>query len=198
MFSGKYIFIDAIDYDLDLTDIEINKILAEGLTSKSTAVQMAATTRRKRIQQRSDWNMFKAAEKKQLDKHFAHQVFGGPISRQQLPPGEKVCHQLWNYYIKRCGTYKARDFLNGKQLTKMGTLYKNTFNVCVNWMPCTLIFFALSAALNHIIVLHDVVNAFMESDAPSDDLYVVVDQPMSDYYQDVLKKKFTRACVFQF
>ena len=78
--------------------------------------------------------------------------------------------------------------MNWKQLTTMGTLFKNTFNVCVDWMSCALIFFALSAALNHIIVLHDVVNAFMESDAPSDDLYVVVDQPMSDYYQEVLNK----------
>ena len=101
------------------------------------------------------------------------------MKRFQVTKGSTVCHQIWNYYIKCYSTYKARDCLNGKELTRLVILYKNKFNVCVNWMPCALVFFALSEVNNYIIKLHDVVNAFMESDAPTKDLYVVADEPMS-------------------
>ena len=70
----------------------------------------------------------------------------------------------------------------------MGTLYSNTFNICVTWMPAALIFFATCAINNFVIRAYDVVNAFMEEDPPCDNIFVVVDQQLSDYYRDELSK----------
>ena len=110
------------------------------------------------------------------------------MPRSQLPHGASVCHQIWSYYIKPNGEYKARDCLNGKQLTRMGTLYSNTFNICVTWIPAALIFFAICAVNNFTIKSYDVVNAFMEADPPCHDLFVIVDQQLSDYYRENLHK----------
>lgn len=68
----------------------------------------------------------------------------------------------------------------------MGTLYSNTFNICVTWMPAALIFFAICAVNNYIIRAYDIVNAFMEAEPPCNNLYVIVDQQLSDFYKDEL------------
>ena len=68
----------------------------------------------------------------------------------------------------------------------MGTLYSNTFNICVTWMTAALIFFAICAVKNYIIRAYDIVNAFMKAETPCNNLYVVVDQQLSDFYKDEL------------
>ena len=131
---------------------------------------------------------FREAEKKQLDNNFDMQVYGKICHQGKPPDNEIVCHSVWNYYIKGNGEYKARECLNGKQLTRRGTHYNNTYNVCVNWMPVALTFFALVSMGNLLIYLHDVVNSFMEGTPPNDRLWARIDDTMSEYLEDKLKK----------
>ena len=102
-----------------------------------------------------------------------------------MPQGASACHQIWSYYIKPNGEYKARDCLNGNKLT---SLYNNTFNICVTWIPAALTFFAICAVNNFFKRSYDIVNAFMEADPPCENLFVVVDQQLSDYYNELLRK----------
>ena len=172
------------DFDEDLTDVELVHVL----DGPSPAVNLAATSNRRKCQLRPDWSKFKEAEHKQLNVHFEMGVYGEPVPPHKTPPDAVCVRQVWSYYQKRSGEYKARDCLNGKQLTRQGTLYKNTYAICVNWMPVALMFFATSALKNMIIEAHDVVNAHMESEAPCDNLYTVVDPPMSEYFREVHNK----------
>lgn len=135
---------DAVDFDNDLMPLEIHRLMQ----GNKDEVLKAATTSRRKVMSRTDWKKFKAAEETQLTKRFGHNIYGDLIPRHKLPQGSTGCHQIWSYYIKPNGDYKARDCLNGKKLTRMGTLYRNTYNICVTWMPAAFNFFAICAVNN--------------------------------------------------
>lgn len=173
----------AQDFDNVLMPLEIHRVIQ----GDSNELLQAVTTSRKKVVARDNWTKFQAAEVKQLDKNIGHDLYGEPTLRRNMPVGASVCHQIWSY-IKPNGKYKAHDCLNGKQLTRMGTLYSNTFNICVTWMPAALVFFIICAIKNYVIRAYDMVNAFMEAEPPCDSLFVVVDQYMLDYFRDRLNK----------
>ena len=56
-------------------------------------------------------------------------------------------------------------------------------------MPVALTFSALAALYNTLIYLQDVVNAFMEGTPPNDRLWARVDNAMSEYLEEKLKKE---------
>lgn len=89
----------ATDYDSDLMPLEVHRVM-HGDTDE---VLKAATTSRRKVMQRNEWPKFKAAEAKQLQKHFGHKVYGKPIKRRHMPVGASVYHQIWSYYIKPNG-----------------------------------------------------------------------------------------------
>ena len=82
----------ANDFDDDLIPLEILRVMS-GETHK---LLQAATTSKKKVELRKDWPKLRAAESKQLDKHFGHNFYGDPIPLNQLPQGCVICHQTWS------------------------------------------------------------------------------------------------------
>ena len=70
--ENKCIFLDIHDYDEDLTDLEILRLMQ----GETPGLLHAATTNRNKVIVRPDWPRFQKAEWPQLDKHDAMGVYG--------------------------------------------------------------------------------------------------------------------------
>jgi hypothetical protein len=71
------------------------------------------------------------AEFTQLDKHNSHGMFGPPLLRSDVPLSGTVVRPICTYSQKGCGTFKARECINGKQLVRMGHTFEHTYAACM-------------------------------------------------------------------
>jgi hypothetical protein len=78
-----------------------------------------------------DKDKWPAAEYAQLDKQNYYGMWGDAIARHDVPPDAKIMRPIWNYTQKGTGEHKARNFMDDKQLVRMGSKIGNTYAACM-------------------------------------------------------------------
>ena len=93
---------------------------------------------------------------------------------------------LWTYHIKMDGTKKARCVCNGSPRQKGSVVLGRTYAAALE-QSSSRMFWAHSAINNFIIAGADATNAYAEVPAPEATLYVKVDGPYREWYEEKFK-----------
>ena len=134
---------------------------------------------RRTLQERDDWDEWKASEFKQLDQYRDQETFGKPCP---LPKGANLLPLLWTYLIKDDGTKKARCVCNGSKRMQGTVTLAHTYAASLDQTGAR-IFWAASAINNFVTIGADASNAFAEAPAPKAPLYVSADRPYREWYK---------------
>ena len=121
-------------------------------------------------------------------------MYGPPIHCSQIPPASYVIHPVWNYVIKKDGTYRACNCMNGKQLTKKGVQFVNTYSTCIE-QPCIHLYFTLCTFLGYTVHSSDVVNAYAHANWQGQEMYVNADDPYYKWYENKFGIKLEKGMV---
>jgi Reverse transcriptase (RNA-dependent DNA polymerase) len=147
---------------------------------------------RTKLKHLATWDLWLAAETKQLDAMHSQGMFGDPCD---LPIGALALFAHWNYYMKTDGTRQARNCCDGSiRAAPQLRSQAHTYSSCVE-QPCQCLFYALCAALCYYIYCTDVCNAYANADAPSVPTYIYVDAPYADWYYNKFGKRIERGKV---
>jgi Reverse transcriptase (RNA-dependent DNA polymerase) len=147
---------------------------------------------RSKLRHIDTWDLWLAAETKQLDAMLAQGMFGEPCD---LPPGALVLFAHWNYYMKADGTRQARNCCDGSlRAAPQLRSQAHTYSSCVE-QPCQRAFYALCAAFGYYILCTDVCNAYANADAPSIPTYIYVDAAYAEWYYTKFGKRIERGKV---
>jgi hypothetical protein len=122
------------------------------------------------------------AEFAQLDKHHSYGMYGAAVPRKAVPSSARVIRPIWQYSQKSNGTFKARKYVNGKQLTRMGLTFEHTYAACMEH-HCLRMSVAIAAILGFLIEDGDAVNAYAHTNAEGPTIYLVVDEVFQSWYQ---------------
>ena len=125
-----------------------------------------------------EWNLWKNAERTQLDLYSNQNMFGKPIPK---PSNSNILHLLWVYKHKDDGTYKARGVCNGAPNQRGSVTKDHTFAACLE-QPGARIFWGIAATQDLIVLGADASNAFAEAPAPKAPLYVWIDDQYREWY----------------
>jgi hypothetical protein len=117
----------------------------------------------------------------QLDKHNSYGMYGKPFPCSAVPSAGTAVRPIWNYFQKGCGTFKARECMNGKQLVRVGHTFEHTYAACME-QHCFRMFIALAAQLGFLIEDCDVINAYAHADAEGPTIYLSVDDVYQAWY----------------
>ena len=139
---------------------------------------------RKKLKNSDQWDTWNKAEWKQLDQYWGQKMFGNPCP---LPPNANVLNLLWDYRIKDDGTYKARMVCNGRPSNRNTVVFGYTYAKSLDHVGAR-IFWATAAAKNLVVQGADASNAFAEADAPKHPLYVRVNEPYRDWWEQHMKR----------
>ena len=99
-----------------------------------------------------------------------------------------VLPMIWNYLVKAESLRKkARCVANGSTSQSGTIVMANTYAACIE-QPCARIFWGIAAMKNLIVVGADCSNAFAEADAPTEPLYMKIDQQFRNWWN--IHRKF--------
>jgi hypothetical protein len=121
------------------------------------------------------------AEFSQLEKHNSYGMYGKPLPRSAVCSSDTVVRSIWNYSQQGCGTFKARECMNGKQLFRMGHTFEHTYAACMEH-HCFRLFIAFAAQLGFLIEDGDVVNEYAHTDAEGPTIYLSVEDVYQSWY----------------
>jgi hypothetical protein len=114
---------------------------------------------KKELQKRPDWKEWQDSIYKMLDQYQGQGMFSEPLP---LPKHSNALHMHWVYFLKICGTHKARMVCNGSSRQKgtvtLGHTYANALDTASERL-----FWAICAKENLIAIGADVSNAFAEA-----------------------------------
>ena len=136
------------------------------------------------LRKQSDWNDWRLSEFKQLGQYYKQDMFGPP---QSLPKGANLLPLIWTYLIKSDGTKKARCVCNGSPRMKGSITLDHTYAAALDQSGART-FWALSVLHGHICIGADATNAFAEAPPPKAPLFVTIDRPFRDWWEQVLKR----------
>jgi hypothetical protein len=121
------------------------------------------------------------ADFSKLDKRNSYGMYGKHLPRSAVPSSGTVVRPIWNYFQKGCGTFKARECVNGKQLFRMGHTFEHTYAACMEHHLFRL-FIAFAAQLGFLVEDGDVVNVYAHADAEGPTVYLSVDDVYHAWY----------------
>ena len=164
--------------------LDMNGMIAalHGILPKNQVKSKRLT--RKKLKNSDQWDIWKKAEWKQLDQYWGQKMFGNPCP---LPPNANVLNLLWDYRIKDDGTYKARMVCNGRPSNRNTVVFGYTYAKSLDHVG-TRIFWATAAAKNLVVQGADASNAFAEADAPKHPLFVRVNEPYRDWWEQHMNR----------
>ena len=134
---------------------------------------------RKYLQQQDTWEQWREAEALQLRLYEKQKMFGKPVPR---PKNSNILSLLWTYLIKTNGTKKARCVCNGNPKYKGTVTLAHTYAACLA-QTGSRIFWATAALEDLIVIGANASNAFAEAPAPKAPLYVNIDKPFREWWQ---------------
>jgi hypothetical protein len=117
-------------------------------------------------------------------------MYGKPLPRSSVPSSGTAVRPICNYSQKGCGTFKARNCMNGKQLVCMGHTFEHTYAACME-QHCFRLFIAFAAQLGFLIDDGDVVNAYAHADAEGPTIYLSVDDLFQAWYLERYRLELT-------
>ena len=120
------------------------------------------------------------SERKQLDQYEAQNTFGPPCPP---PLNANILPLLWTYIIKADGTKKARCVCNGAPSKKGSITLGATYAGSLDHTGSRL-FWATAALTNLQVFGADVSNAFAQASPPKAPLYVTIDKPFADWWNN--------------
>jgi hypothetical protein len=121
------------------------------------------------------------AEFDMLDKNDSYGMYGTAVKRCNVPSTSKIVRPIWNYSQKGNGVHKARKYMDGKQLVRMGVKFSNTYAACME-QHCLRLFMAIAAYMGHIIEDGDVVNAYAHAAAEGTQIYIAADTVFQSWH----------------
>ena len=112
-------------------------------------------------------------------------MYGQPIP---LPQNCVLLRPHWQYHVKRCGIRRSRQCADGPtRSAKILHAIVDSYSACVN-QPVQLLFFALSAILNHRLYGGDACDVYTHSPGTySVPTFVSIDDQYAEWYHDRYK-----------
>jgi hypothetical protein len=132
--------------------------------------QATARFTRRQLKKRTDWQVWKEAEFKQLHLYNTQDMFGAPIRR---PPRSTILPFVWTYLFKDGIKPKAPGTCNGGKRYGKAVTLAYTYASCVE-QPGSRMFWALSALHGMIVLGADAGNAFAEAPPPIQPFYMAM------------------------
>jgi Reverse transcriptase (RNA-dependent DNA polymerase) len=175
--------------DTDIPQLHFDQLRHIHAIRVSMEDRHTITLTRSMLKKRDDYVKWKTAEWGQHDKYETQQMFGQPIPR---PHGATVLPFVWTYVIKtdpQTGAiiYKARATCNGGKRFGRAVTVAETYATCVEQPACRM-FWAISAARNHIILGADAGNAFAEAPPPIEPFYMHVDDQFREWWTEKMHR----------
>ena len=133
---------------------------------------------RRWLKEQLDWDDWRQSEFKQLNQYEHQNTFSEPMP---YPKGANLLNLLWTYLVKDDGTKKARCVCNGSP--SMGTVTLGETYAASLEQSAGRIFWAVSALNNYIVIGADASNAFAEAPPPLAPLYVTIDKPYREWWE---------------
>jgi hypothetical protein len=144
--------------------------------------QTVARFTRRQLCKRTDWQVWKEAEFKQLNSYNTQNMFGAPIRR---PPKSTVLPFVWTYLFKDGIKPKARGTCNGGKRYGKAVTLAYTYASCVE-QPGSRMFWALSALHGMTVLGADAGNAFAEAPPPVEPFYMAIDDQFRTWWTECL------------
>jgi hypothetical protein len=142
----------------------------------------AARFTRRQLRKRTDWQVWKEAEFKQLNSYHTQDMFGDPIKR---PHKSTVLPFVWTYLFKDGIKPKARGTCNGGKRYGKAVTLAYTYASCVE-QPGARMFWSLSALHGMTVLGADAGNAFAEAPPPIQPFFMAIDDQFRTWWTEHL------------
>ena len=164
--------------------LEMHKLVNEHMTPEERNLKSFTRKNLEKYLTPENFQLWKEADRKQLDSHFDAGTIGHPVERPKASPMKpsQVFRVVWARLVKANGVRKARACLDGsKRAAPWLRNMVQTYSSCIE-LPCLRTF--VGTCVNRECRMHfgDVDNAHQQSPPPSVDCFLEIDDTIADWY----------------